>query len=73
MMEDKRIVPVILSSGAGARPWQRSSTTAPSQSPTACGERPMLQPKRLPGIDPASFQRPPAISRAENTLLAAPL
>jgi mannose-1-phosphate guanylyltransferase/mannose-6-phosphate isomerase len=43
MAEDKRIVPVILSGGAGTRLWPRPSATGPRRFLAVAGERGRLQ------------------------------
>ena len=74
MAEDKRIVPVILSGGAGTRLWPLSSPARPKQFLALVGERTMLQETALRASDPALFEPPLVIGSAEHApLLAAQL
>lgn len=64
MAEDKRIIPVILSGGAGTRLWPLSSPARPKQFLALAGERTMLQETALRAADPALFEPPLVIGGA---------
>lgn len=71
MAEDERIVPVILSGGAGTRLWPLSSRAKPKQFLALAGERTMLQETALRAGDPALFQAPLIVGSAEHASLLA--
>lgn len=74
MAEDNRIIPVILSGGAGTRLWPLSSAARPKQFLALAGERTMLQETALRAADPALFEPALVIGSAEHAqLLAAQL
>jgi len=73
-LADNRIVPVILSGGAGTRLWPLSSQARPKQFLALAGERTMLQETALRAADPALFAPPLVIgSAAHAPMLAAQL
>jgi mannose-1-phosphate guanylyltransferase len=71
MAEDKRIVPVILSGGAGTRLWPLSSQTRPKQFLALTGERTMLQETALRVSDAEVFAPPLVIGSAGHAALLA--
>ncbi|MEA3017308.1 MAG: mannose-phosphate guanylyltransferase [Sphingomonadales bacterium] len=74
MSDDERIVPVILSGGAGTRLWPLSSPARPKQFLALAGERTMLQETALRASDPEAFAPPVVIGSADHAqLLAAQL
>ena len=74
MAEDERIVPVILSGGAGTRLWPLSIPARPKQFLALAGERTMLQETALRVADSRLFEPPLVIGSADHApLLAAQL
>jgi mannose-1-phosphate guanylyltransferase/mannose-1-phosphate guanylyltransferase/mannose-6-phosphate isomerase len=74
LADHERIVPVILSGGAGTRLWPLSSPARPKQFLALAGERTMLQETALRVADARLFEPPLVIGSAEHApLLAAQL
>jgi mannose-1-phosphate guanylyltransferase/mannose-1-phosphate guanylyltransferase/mannose-6-phosphate isomerase len=66
LTKDKRIVPVILSGGAGTRLWPLSVPERPKQFLALAGERTMLQETAMRAFDSALFELPLVIGSAEH-------
>ncbi|HYG30305.1 MAG TPA: mannose-1-phosphate guanylyltransferase/mannose-6-phosphate isomerase [Allosphingosinicella sp.] len=71
MSEDERIVPVILSGGAGTRLWPLSSPSTPKQFLRLAGDRTMLQETALRVDDRKAFAAPLVIGSADHAHLLA--
>lgn len=71
MAGDNRIVPVILSGGAGTRLWPLSNKAKPKQFLALAGERTMLQETALRAADPGAFAPPLVIGSADHAPLLA--
>jgi mannose-1-phosphate guanylyltransferase/mannose-1-phosphate guanylyltransferase/mannose-6-phosphate isomerase len=71
LTEAKRIVPVILSGGAGTRLWPLSIPARPKQFLALAGERTMLQETALRVADSTLFEPPLVIGSAEHAPLLA--
>jgi mannose-1-phosphate guanylyltransferase/mannose-1-phosphate guanylyltransferase/mannose-6-phosphate isomerase len=71
MAADKRIVPVILSGGAGTRLWPLSSQARPKQFLALTGERTMLQETALRVAGPQGFAPPLVIGSVGHASLLA--
>jgi mannose-1-phosphate guanylyltransferase/mannose-1-phosphate guanylyltransferase/mannose-6-phosphate isomerase len=69
MAEDNRIIPVILSGGAGTRLWPLSSAAKPKQFLALAGERTMLQETALRAGDATLFEAPLVVGSAEHAPL----
>jgi mannose-1-phosphate guanylyltransferase/mannose-1-phosphate guanylyltransferase/mannose-6-phosphate isomerase len=68
-MADDRIVPVILSGGAGTRLWPLSSREKPKQFLALAGERTMLQETALRAADPELFAPPIVVGSVDHAPL----
>lgn len=71
MPDHKRIVPVILSGGAGTRLWPLSRADHPKQFLDLLGDGTMLQATARRVADPARFARPIVVANVEHRFLVA--